>query len=67
VTSDSNENWSEKTSKYFCSLVTPEKLFRTSLVSYQIDTDQYIIDLFEKNISLSKLLLAGGYAKSISA
>ena len=67
MNSDCNENWSEKTSNYFCSLVTPEKLFRTSLVSYQIDTDQYIIDLFEKNISLSKLLLAGSYAKSISA
>jgi hypothetical protein len=59
---DLNERWSERTSKYFCSLVN-NRLLRTNLVSYQFGTDRYLIDLFDKNVSISKLLLDGYYAK----
>ena len=58
------DRWSDKTSKYFCSLTTG-KVLRTSLVSYHIGSDKYLIDLFENNVSVSKLLLDGNHARRI--
>lgn len=65
IESKSGDTWSVEAADFFRSLVKQDKQFRTTLIAYQVESDKFVIDLHDNKVSISKLLLASGHAKSI--
>ena len=58
------DNWSEQARVYFKQQIE-NKLLQVDVLDQNIETETYIVDLYDRKESISKVLIEKGFALSI--